>query len=68
MYTFLLILLVLDSLILIAAVLLQAGKGEHPKSFSLAWMREHALHVYTARHPGDMCDYLPKLLEDVTCR
>ena len=24
---------------------------------------EHALHVYTVRHEGDMCDYLPKLLE-----
>ena len=43
-------------------VLFQAGKGKHPKSLSLDWMKEHALHVYTVRHEGDMCDYLPKLL------
>lgn len=44
-------------------VLFQAGKGKHPKSLSLEWMRAHALHVYTVRHEGDMCDYLPKLWE-----
>ena len=36
--------------------------GAHPKSLSLEWMREHALLVYTVRHEGDMCDYLPRLL------
>lgn len=46
-------------------VLFQVGKGQHPKSLSLEWMREHALHVYTVRHEGDMCDYLPKLFEEV---
>lgn len=43
-------------------VMFQAGKGKYPKSLSLEWMHSHALHVYTVRHGGDMCDYLPKLL------
>lgn len=44
-------------------VFFQVGKGKHPKSLSLEWMRGHALHVYTVRHEGDMCDYLPALLK-----
>lgn len=44
-------------------VLFQKGRGRHPKSFGMEWMRAEALHVYTVRHECDSCDYLPALLE-----
>ena len=43
-------------------VLFQVGRGTHPKSLSPEWLAEHGLHVYTAAHAADSCDYLPALL------